>query len=99
MDRTLWRQVAVPTAYVLVVGIIAIFVHSGLQGEHGLAAQREAEREQRRLNAELAALQAERTALADKVRRISEGYLDLDLLDEQARRVLGYIRPDELVIR
>ncbi|HAM89325.1 MAG TPA: septum formation initiator precursor, partial [Rhodobacteraceae bacterium] len=31
--------------------------------------------------------------------RLSDGYLDLDLLDEQARRVLGMIRPDEIVIR
>ena len=99
MDRTLWQQVAVPTAYVFVVGIVALFVHSGLQGEHGLAAQREAEREERRLKAELATLRAERLALADRVRRISEAYLDLDLLDERARAVLGHIRVDEMVIR
>jgi cell division protein FtsB len=31
--------------------------------------------------------------------RLSDDYLDLDLLDEQARDVLGYLRADEIVIR
>jgi len=30
---------------------------------------------------------------------VSDTYLDLDLLDEQARDVLGMVRADELVIR
>ena len=32
-------------------------------------------------------------------RRLSDTYLDLDLLDEQARDVLGMVRADEIVIR
>ncbi|MGR3813148.1 MAG: septum formation initiator family protein, partial [Cognatishimia activa] len=32
-------------------------------------------------------------------RRLSDDYLDLDLLDQQARSVLGLIRGDEMVIR
>jgi cell division protein FtsB len=32
-------------------------------------------------------------------RRLSDQYLDLDLLDERARNVLGYIRSDEIVVR
>jgi cell division protein FtsB len=31
--------------------------------------------------------------------RLSDNYLDLDLLDQQARDVLGMIRADEIVIR
>jgi cell division protein FtsB len=31
--------------------------------------------------------------------RLSDDYLDLDLLDEQTRKVLGMIRADEIVIR
>ncbi len=31
--------------------------------------------------------------------RLSDHYLDLDLLDEQLRDVLGYVRADEIVIR
>ena len=47
----------------------------------------------------LAALEAERDALANKTERLSRGEIDLDLLDEQARRVLGLGRPDEIIIR
>ena len=31
--------------------------------------------------------------------RLSDDYLDLDLLDEQARDVLGLVRADEIVVR
>jgi cell division protein FtsB len=31
-------------------------------------------------------------------RRLSDEFLDLDLLDERARNVLGYKRPDEIML-
>ena len=31
-------------------------------------------------------------------RRLSDDFLDLDLLDEQARDVLGYVRADEVIL-
>lgn len=99
MDRSNLRQIAIAATYVLLAGVIAIFAHSGLQGDHGLAASREAEAEERRLRAELVELAAEREALANKVLRLSDRYLDLDLLDERARAVLGLVREDELVVR
>ena len=99
MDRSSLKQIAIAATYLLLTGVIAIFAHSGLQGDHGLAAYREAEAEERRLRVELAELRAEREALANKVLRLSDRYLDLDLLDERARAVLGLVREDELVVR
>ncbi len=99
MDRSNLRQFAIAATYVLLAGVIAIFAHSGLQGDHGLAASREAEAEERRLRTELVELAAQREALANKVLRLSDRYLDLDLLDERARAVLGLVREDELVVR
>jgi cell division protein FtsB len=32
-------------------------------------------------------------------RRMSDEYLDLDLLDERAREMLGLIRADEVILR
>jgi cell division protein FtsB len=32
-------------------------------------------------------------------KRMSDDFLDLDLLDERSRSVLGMVRPDEIVIR
>lgn len=99
MDRFSFKHVAVAATYVLLTGVIAVFAHSGLQGDHGLAAYREAEAEERHLRTELAELQTEHEALANKVLRLSDRYLDLDLLDERARAVLGLVREDELVVR
>ena len=99
MGRRGWAQIVTPAAYILLLGVIAVFAHSGLQSDHGLAAYREAGTEQRRLAAELAALRAERAWMANKVERLSDRYLDLDLLDERARLVLGMVRPDELIVR
>lgn len=99
MDRSGLRQIAVSVAYILLVGTIAVFGHSGLQGEHGLAALREAETEERRLAAELERLRRERAELDNRVQRLSDRYLDLDMLDERARAVLGVVREDELVVR
>jgi cell division protein FtsB len=36
--------------------------------------------------------------MENMTQRMSDEYLDLDLLDEQARRVLGMVRSDEIVI-
>ncbi len=99
MDRLTFKHIAIAATYVLLTGVIAIFAHSGLQGEHGLAAYREAEAEERQLRTDLAQLRAEHDALANKVLRLSDRYLDLDLLDERARAVLGLVRADELVVR
>ncbi len=48
---------------------------------------------------ELAALSAEVARMENLTHRFSDAYLDLDLLDQQARDVLGMIRSDEIVIR
>ncbi|HET7408899.1 MAG TPA: septum formation initiator family protein [Paracoccaceae bacterium] len=86
-------------AYILLIGIIAAFAHAGLQGDHGLAAYRDAQAEERRLSAELEQLRRERIELDNRVLRLSDRYLDMDLLDERARAVLGLVREDELVVR
>ena len=99
MDRSGLRQIAVSVAYIALIGAIAVFAHSGLEGEHGLAAFREAQAEERRLAGELEQLRRERAVLDNRVLRLSDRYLDLDLLDERARAVLGLVREDELVVR
>lgn len=52
-----------------------------------------------RLLAELEILAENHGRLQNRTRRLSNDYLDLDLLDEQARKVLGLARGDEIVIR
>jgi cell division protein FtsB len=81
----------------LVLG--AYFGFAAIQGQSGVLAQR-------KVAAELEVLTTERDALADELSqlqnltlRLSDTYLDLDLLDERARAVLGFIRADEIVLR
>jgi len=75
------------------------FTFAAVQGDYGVFKRAEVEAEGRALTAELASLQAEVARMENLTTRLSDTYLDLDLLDEQARDVLGLIRADEIVIR
>jgi cell division protein FtsB len=99
MGRWDWGQIVTPAIYIVLIAVLAVFGHSGLQGEHGLVALHEAEALERDLTDELAAIRDERRAIKNLVRRLDEHNLDLDLLDERVRAVLGYTRREELVIR
>ena len=72
---------------------------AAVQGEYGLFNRIQ-------IDADAAGLRLERDRLAlalaeieNRTHRLSDGYLDLDLLDQQAREMLGYIRADEIVLR
>ncbi|MCH2066866.1 FtsB family cell division protein [Shimia sp.] len=75
------------------------FTFAAVQGDYGLFRRVEILAEKQQLEAELALAQAEVAHMENLTRRLSDSYLDLDLLDQQARDVLGMIRADELVIR
>lgn len=75
------------------------FTFAAVQGDYGLFKRIEAQAEGRALAEELIALQDEVARMENLTTRLSDTYLDLDLLDEQARDVLGLIRTDEVVIR
>ena len=75
------------------------FTFAAVQGDFGLFRRVEIEAEGAKAKQELAKLQAEVSRMENLTLRLSDGYLDLDLLDEQARSILGLIRADEIVIR
>lgn len=75
------------------------FTFAAVQGDYGLLRRVEIAAERDTLSRNLAALNAEIARMENLTRRLSDTYLDLDLLDEQARSVLGMIRADEIVIR
>jgi cell division protein FtsB len=77
----------------------AYFTFAAMQGDYGLFRRIQIEAQADDLAREHALLEAELAEMRNKTRRISDDYLDLDLLDEQARRVLGLVRADEIVIR
>ncbi|CUH62970.1 Septum formation initiator [Thalassovita gelatinovora] len=75
------------------------FTFAAVQGGYGLFRRVEIQAESDILQSDLALLDAQVARMENLTRRLSDGYLDLDLLDEQARSVLGMIRSDEIVIR
>ncbi|NOD46598.1 septum formation initiator family protein [Ruegeria sp. HKCCD5849] len=75
------------------------FTFAAVQGDYGLFRRVEIAAERDALSRDLAKLNAEITEMENLTLRLSDTYLDLDLLDQQARSVLGMIRADEIVIR
>ena len=87
---------ALALAIVLMLG--GYFTFAAVQGDHGLFRRVQIEAETRALVVERDALHAELARLENLTRRLSDNWLDLDLLDERARDTLGLIRSDEVVI-
>jgi cell division protein FtsB len=75
------------------------FTFAAVQGDYGLFKRIEVKAEGHAMSVELASLQAEVLRMENLTKRLSDDFLDLDLLDQQARDVLGLIRADEIVIR
>ena len=75
------------------------FVFSAIQGDFGVLRRAEYLSKSNSLALKLNKLQSSISLLENKNLRLSDHYLDLDLLDQQARDILGYIRPDEIVIQ
>jgi cell division protein FtsB len=84
---------------VLVVALVAYFAYSAIQGPYGVLTLYKIEKKEAVLQTRLAALQQQRAAAENRAHRMSNQYLDLDLLDEQARKVLGLIRGDEIIVQ
>lgn len=85
--------------FALLVALGLYFTFASVQGDFGLFNRARIEAEAEDLRVERARLETEIAVLANKTRRLSDDFLDLDLLDEQARSVLGLVRPDEVVLR
>jgi len=75
------------------------FTLAAVQGDFGVFMKAQILSQVAELEVEKARLQAELDRMDTLTWRLSDQYLDLDLLDQQARDVLGYVRADEIVIR
>lgn len=84
---------------VFALSVGAYFTFAAVQGEYGVFRQVQIAAETRALEGRRDVLAADLTRMRNLTRRLSDDYLDLDLLDERARDVLGYLRADEIVIR
>ncbi|PPB81316.1 septum formation initiator [Albidovulum inexpectatum] len=92
-------NIAFPLIMTVLWGVGAYFAFAAVQGDYGVFRRIQVSAEKQALIEERARLQAEVSRLENLTRRLSDRYLDLDLLDERARDVLGYVRADEIVIQ
>ncbi len=78
--------------------LIAYFAFQGYEGDFGLVAQREFEQEIANLTVERDALRTDRAHWEHRVGLLRSDRLDPDLLEELARRELGFALPNDLVL-
>lgn len=76
----------------------AYFTFAAVQGPYGVFRRAEIELDAKTLRNELIQIEAEVAHMENLTRRLSDDYLDVDLLDQQARDILGVVRPDEIVV-
>jgi cell division protein FtsB len=74
------------------------FVWHAVNGERGLKTKDEYERKITALASELEDLKAEHALWNHRIALLSGRVIDRDLLDEEARAVLGRVQRDELVV-
>ncbi|MCB1394535.1 MAG: septum formation initiator family protein [Rhodobacter sp.] len=89
-----------PVMYYALAGTFGIYLtFAAVQGEYGMFNRIQIEADAELLRGERDRLAAELAEIENRTHRLSDGYLDLDLLDQQARDILGYVRADEVVLR
>ena len=85
--------------FMIAFAMCGYFTFAAVQGDYGLFRRAEIVAEERALQAQLDQIETQVARMENLTKRLSDGFLDLDLLDQQARDVLGMIRSDEIVIR
>ncbi|MDF3606074.1 septum formation initiator family protein [Paracoccus sp. DMF-8] len=85
--------------FILMLAAGLYFAFAAVQGPSGILRRVQLQSETQDLKAERDRLQAEVDQMSNLTKRLSDEFLDIDLLDERARAVLGVIRADEIVIR
>ena len=85
--------------FALFLALSSYFAFAAIQSDYGHIKRIQIESEERRLTLRLESLKLEREQLKNKTYRLSDEYLDLDLLDERVRKVLGMARVNDVIIR
>lgn len=84
--------------FAVTLSLSAYFVFAAVQGDFGLFRRAEIVVEGERLQREVEGLRTEVARMENLTLRLSDEFLDLDLLDQQSRDVLGLVRSDEIVV-
>jgi cell division protein FtsB len=93
--RSRFRQAIAP---ILGSILVIYFSYHMVQGNHGLIAYMSLQAKVGQAEARYAQVHAERVALERRVALLRPDNLDPDMLEEQARTVLDFVHPDDVVI-
>jgi cell division protein FtsB len=84
--------------YALAALLIGYFGVNAYNGDRGLKAKEDIERQMATLNAELDRLKAEQAQWERRIALLKSDDLDPDMLDERARTLLDYADPHDLTL-
>lgn len=96
--RTARPSFGVLIFFAVTLSLSAYFTFAAVQGDFGLFRRAEIVVEGEKLEREVEELRAEVARMENLTLRLSDEFLDLDLLDQQSRDVLGLVRSDEIVV-
>jgi len=87
----------------IVTGLISVFLFAYftyhlVYGELGYFSMRKEKAILKEVENTHEELEKERVGLENRVKRLRSDSLDIDVLDERARDVLGYVKEDEVII-
>ena len=99
MSRNHTPSLGLISGFAVALALGLYFTFAAVQGDYGLFRRAEILGDADKLQRELDTLKIEVARMENLTRRMSDDYLDLDLLDQQARDVLGQVRPDEIIIQ
>lgn len=85
-------------AIVVVLTLTVYFGYHALHGRFGLFARVDLAREITLARGELEQLRAQRLELGRRVAQLQPDSIDPDLVDEQVRNTLGFLREDEVIV-
>lgn len=93
--RSPLRHAVIPT---IAAVALAYYGFHGVNGNLGLQSKQEYETRLAGLQADLAVLSAERALLETRTQALSDGALQRDMIDEQARLALGLTQANEVIL-
>lgn len=97
--RTRLRAILFPILlYALSGSIAGYFVWTAVNGQRGLKTRLEYRRKMADLQSELNGLESERQGWERRIALIQSAAVDRDLLDEEARSILGRVSDRDLVV-
>lgn len=98
LTRDITRRLPGISAQLLLACLVAYFGYHAVEGEHGLNSWWRLSQKLDLAQAALGVLKSQRGTLEARVALLRPDSLDPDMLEERARAILNFGRPDDVVI-